>query len=118
MGYEARVFSVIRCESRSAAPVAGSTSTFSEHGAEHFRGGKDLGLALTRQPDHFRVAAALEVENALVDHPCSSSPINRRRVGGERRLPVPERPKNSAQSPCLPTLAEQCIESTPCSGSR
>src|SRR2546425_1743047 len=53
------------------------------------------------------------------DQPCSSSPINRRSGSAESVVfPVPERPKNSAQSPGLPTLAEQCIGRTPFRGSR
>lgn len=51
--------------------------------------------------------------------PCSSSPI-RRRFGSVDRVvfPVPERPKKTATSPFSPTLAEQCIEAIPLSGSR
>ncbi len=38
-------------------------------------------------------------------------------VGGERRLPVPDRPKKMAERPSSPTFAEQCIGSTSSSGS-
>src|SRR5689334_15695813 len=49
----------------------------------------------------------------LVLHPCSSSPIRSRSGSAESVvLPVPERPKNNAVSPFLPTLAEQCIGNT------
>ena len=53
--------------------------------------------------------------------PCSSSPI-RRRVGSADKvvLPVPLNPKNKATS-CVSfgsTLAEQCMDITPCKGSK
>ena len=45
--------------------------------------------------------------------PCSSSPISVRCGSADSVvLPVPDRPKNSAESPCGPTLAEQCIGTT------
>jgi len=51
------------------------------------------------------------------DQPVSSSPM-RVRFGSADSvvLPVPESPKNSAESPLAPTLAEQCIGITPCAG--
>ena len=51
--------------------------------------------------------------------PCSSSPIRGRCESVERVvLPVPERPKKTATRPSAPTLAEQCIDSTPRWGRR
>ena len=51
--------------------------------------------------------------------PCSSSPISGRVASVDSVvLPVPERPKNTATRSSSPTLAEQCIESTPAFGSR
>ena len=59
-----------------------------EHGPERVRGGEDLGLGLGGEVDRLRVAATLEVEDAVVapsvlvvsDQP----PLG---IGGERRLP-------------------------------
>jgi hypothetical protein len=52
------------------------------------------------------------------DQQCSSSPISARRGSADSVvLPVPDRPKNSETSPSLPSLAEQCIDSTPASAS-
>ena len=52
-------------------------------------------------------------------HPCSSSPISCRDGSADSVvLPVPDSPKNSAESPCALTFAEQCIDITPSSGSR
>src|SRR5215212_6215018 len=50
----------------------------------------------------------------LSDHPCSSSPTSLRSESAESVvLPVPDKPKNNAVLPSLPTLAEQCIGKTP-----
>ena len=51
--------------------------------------------------------------------PCSSSPISRRFGSAESVvLPVPESPNSSDVSPCRPSVAEQCIVSTPAAGLR
>jgi hypothetical protein len=51
------------------------------------------------------------------DQPCSSSPTSERSGSAESVVfPVPDNPKNSAESPALPMFAEQCIESTFCFG--
>src|SRR3546814_20199086 len=49
----------------------------------------------------------------------SSSPIRRRSASADSVvLPVPDSPNRIAASLFLPTLAEQCIDRRPCSGSR
>ena len=58
-----------------------------QHGAEHFRRRVDLRFTLARQPDHFRVAAALEVEDPVVGPPVlvvADQPALG--IGGERGL--------------------------------
>ena len=59
------------------------------------------------------ILAKVGVPFSLNDRLCSSSPINWRSGSAESVvLPVPERPKKSATSPDVPTLAEQCMGRT------
>jgi hypothetical protein len=60
------VFSVLRSSSRSSLREVGPEDHVLEHGPETAGGGVDLGLVLGREPDDLGVAAALEVEDALV----------------------------------------------------
>ena len=49
----------------------------------------------------------------LLDHPCSSSPINFLFGSAERVVfPVPDKPKNKDVALCYPILAEQCMART------
>ena len=105
---------------RDRARRASSIDHVLEHRAEASRRRVDLRLGLGGEADHLRVAAALEVEDAVVapamlvvadqvplrDRPRASSCPCRR---GRRRAPT---------LPWSPTFAEQCIGSTPSSGSR
>ena len=86
---------------------------------ERLRHPVDLGLGLGREPDHLRVAAALEVEDTVVA-PAMLVVADQlaRRIGRERRLARAARPKKIATSLPSPTFAEQCIGKTPSSGSR
>ena len=63
------MFSVHRSSSRSSARVTSVDDDVLEHGAESARGRVDLRLGLGRQPDRLRVAAAFEIEDALVAPP-------------------------------------------------
>ena len=116
--YAARVFSVFESSSRSRRPLVDGHVL--EHRPERARRRVDLRLGLRREPDHLRVAAALEVEDA------GRRPSRARRRRSAARsgsaesvvLPVPESPKKIATSPSSPTFAEQCIGNTPSSGSR
>ena len=59
------------------------------------------------------------LKTPFAPQPCSSSPISERSGSADSVvLPVPERPKKTATLPSSPTFAEQCIGSTPSSGSR
>ena len=47
----------------------------------------------------------------------SAQPMSLRAGSADRVVfPVPDRPKNTAESPSLPMLAEQCMGNTPCLG--
>ena len=91
-----------------------------QHRAEPRRGGVDLRLGRGVEPDHLGVAAALEVEDA-VRTPAMLVVADQRaarrrprawscRCRTGRRTRPPGRP--------APTLAEQCIGSTPAAGRR
>jgi hypothetical protein len=82
---------------------------------EALGGGVDRGFGIRVQLDRFRVAAALEVKNTgrtptvlVIADKCAL------RICRQRRFPVPESPKNTAESPLGPAFAEQCIGMTPC----
>ena len=74
-------------------------------------------LVLIRGEDTRVLSNARGLSNAwaanawAASHPGAGRPRRCRRPG-------PERPKNSDTSPPAPSLAEQCIESTPCLGIR
>ena len=92
-----------------------------EHGAEAVHRVPDLGLGLGREADRLRVAAALEVEDAVVAPAVLVVADQQARSGSAESvvLPVPESPKKTATSfPSRDTFAEQCIGMTPSSGSR
>jgi hypothetical protein len=82
-------------------------------------GAINLRLRLRVEIDGLGVAAAFEVKHPVIV-PAVLVIANQltMRVGGQRGLPVPERPKNSATSPASPRLAEQCIDAMPFCGSR
>ena len=91
-----------------------------ENGPEAVRGPEYLRFALRRQLQGLCVAPALEIEQPLAA-PSVLVITDERTVRRSRRsvvLPVPERPKNTAESLLLPGswLAEQCIGITPRSG--
>ena len=90
-----------------------------QHGAEAPGTGVNLRLGLFGQTDDFGVAAIFKVEDAVVA-PAMFVVANQMREGSAESvvLPVPDSPKKIATSPSAPTLAEQCIDSTPCSGNR
>ena len=117
-GYDARVFSVIDLILELYAARDRIEDHILEDRAEHLRRAVDVRLALRREIDHLGVAAALEVEDAFGRPPVLVVADEARARGSADSvvLPVPDRPKNSAVSPALPTFAEQCIESTPCFG--
>ena len=78
----------------------------------------DVGFGVFVEVDNLGIAAALEVEDALVV-PAVLIVANEEAfgIGGKVVLPVPERPKKMAV--CLPSisvLAEQCIEAIPWRG--
>jgi hypothetical protein len=100
--------------SKSGAPVIGVDCDVLEHRAEALRHRENLGLRFRIELCGLGVAAAFEVEDAVVLQPCSSSPI-RARCGSVESvvLPVPDRPKNSAVLPSAPILAEQCMGRMP-----
>ena len=87
IGYAARVFSVRASESRSSARVDRIDDDVFEHGAEAVHGRPDLRFGGLREVDGLRVAAALEVEHAVV-RPAVLVVADQRavRIGRERGL--------------------------------
>ena len=72
---------------------------------ELLRRGEDVGLVHRREADRLGVAATLEVEDVAIPPAVLVVADERsQRVGRERRLPVPERPKKMTESPAWPTL--------------
>ena len=91
-----------------------------EDRAERARRLEDLRLGLLREPDHLRVAAAFDVEDAAVapavlvvaDQPAARDP---RRASS---CPFPRGRRTRRRGRRRPTLAEQCIGRMPSSGRR
>ena len=86
-----------RLSSKFGTRVAGIDDDVLQHRRETVRGGPDLRLSGFRQPDRLRVAAALEIEDAVVRPAVLVVAQQFARGSAESVvLPVPERPKKTA----------------------
>ena len=86
-GYEARVFSVLPRVVQIDLACDRIVNDVLQNRAEHLRRAINVGLRFGRQFDHFRIAAAFEVEDAIVG-PAVLVVADQTsfRIGGERRL--------------------------------
>ena len=80
----------------------------------------NLRLSFPGQLNGLRVTATLEIEDAVVVQPCSSSPMRTPfRIGGEGRLPRARKAEKQGRGAVLPPmLDEQCIGQMPFWGRR
>ena len=117
-GNAPRVFSVILSLSSQVSRVRVEDDVL-EDGAEALAWSRRFRLVHLRQADRLGVAAALEVEDAVVA-PAVLVVADQERAGSAERvvLPVPDRPKKMADVPSAPTFTDECIGSTPSAGRR
>ena len=111
------MFSVFEPSSKSGSRVLVVEHHVLQHRAEALAGGVDLRLGFLRQLDALGVAAAFEIEDAVLA-PAVLVVADQRavRVGGERGLAGAGEAEEDRAVAVGPTLAEQCIGITPFSG--